>query len=1165
MVVRNGVARRDAASGVQTIAAEERAGGGTEIELFDACCDPGGERLIFGFLPPEEFKRRIPERLNLDRIAFARSSGRKIRIHPGEVRRAEDQAGFFVHDDAVRRSGPVMFDDRPEHVAQLAPAAGGVENPVRMVFRIVACRHDEVERRVARVAVPVVEAADHIRDRAVFFEAGELADDRRGLRLELPFDEPAQRDQRVAPPVEEPGVAGDDRVFAVALHDEPPHGRCEERGRIHLRRDAVVAAGRKLRAPGRGPGRADFGGEHGAAAAGEVDLDIAGAEEIGLILEPVITFGGQVHQIIPLRFAVEGAVFDFHLKRAVGRGEFKAAPGFPDRFREALFGTRVGFGQLVVDAVLEVGPQDQPHRGRVAEFARFALRIGGRPVEAEADRISFFGSGEVDDEPHTAALAGRDREDPARPVVRHGGERSDRTQVERLRITVDLKPAAQPREHRAAVDRIVRIHVCGENRFVLACDFAPGSAEEAHASEVVRREGEQLAVPDFRAGIRQADAAARTGRQLQQVAVRPPDLPVRAEAADLDSEVAAVRSRVFGQHGENDVAAVFRRQAAAGEHGPAVSENGQAEAVFALGQQDVAGRNHDMPRRVAFGPVVGHWRQSGFGKRRAETFGVGQHGGAGAGFSGGQPGELDLDGHRHRLGALAARPLRFVSGGSCGDPVVVESDAECAARLKFVRKQRAAAQEADRLFGQQLGAAVRRQVAFPAHARRMIAVEVQQREDHVPVRRSAADGQHVAGPLLDQLDLRVGLKGGMVGEQRIELADQFDEVRFRSPVQRGVAVHVDLLGGVEFRSVRKAERAVFGEHCGNHEPELRIGFSRSGEPGVVMGFGEVDERPAGLAAAVDIRKIARDLVAGIVLEEFGVSPVETGPAEQVLLHLQRTAESLQQKDRVRIFAADLRDDVLPRLGRQHVARVAAEAVYPPPAPEQENLGHEPVHLRLPVVQLAEVGPGDAPRAGTHEGSVRLAHKVIRMLHLQLRRPAGVIDRDIHEDASAAGMHLIDEFAELLHRRRFRVEIGQRRVDAEVVERGERAAVPAHAPVLRRHRVNRQQLQNPAAEPVENMVELRGELPERSRGRNDGVVFGVEFFDRLRRRLRNRPCAVHAELPHEGRIHRVAADAGGGFDLQPEVAGVGPLDAGAAGRHETALRFEDADLDQRQRE
>lgn len=48
---------------------------------------PGGERLIFGFLPPEEFKRRIPERLNLDRIAFARSSGRKIRIHPGEVRR----------------------------------------------------------------------------------------------------------------------------------------------------------------------------------------------------------------------------------------------------------------------------------------------------------------------------------------------------------------------------------------------------------------------------------------------------------------------------------------------------------------------------------------------------------------------------------------------------------------------------------------------------------------------------------------------------------------------------------------------------------------------------------------------------------------------------------------------------------------------------------------------------------------------------------------------------------------------------------------------------------------------------------------------------------------------------------------------------------------------
>ncbi|MPM99397.1 hypothetical protein SDC9_146588 [bioreactor metagenome] len=64
-------------------------------------------------------------------------------------------------------------------------------------------------------------------------------------------------------------------------------------------------------------------------------------------------------------------------------------------------------------------------------------------------------------------------------------------------------------------------------------------------------------------------------------------------------------------------------------------------------------------------------------------------------------------------------------------------------------------------------------------------------------------------------------------------------------------------------------------------------------------------------------------------------------------------------------------------------------------------------------------------------------------------------------------------------------------------------------------MDRQQLENPAAEPVENMIELRRELAEGSRRGDDGIIRRVQRGDRIGQRGGNRFFAVFPELTDEG--------------------------------------------------
>ena len=304
----------------------------------------------------------------------------------------------------------------------------------------------------------------------------------------------------------------------------------------------------------------------------------------------------------------------------------------------------------------------------------------------------------------------------------------------------------------------------------------------------------------------------------------------------------------------------------------------------------------------------------------------------------------------------------------------------------------------------------------------------------------------------------------------------------------------------------------------------------------------------------------------VILEQFGICPVESGAAEQTFGYPHRTAQSLQQKDRFRILGADFCDNIFPGFIRQHITGVAAEAVNALAAPVQEHFRHQRMHFRLPVLQFAEVGPGHAPGAGGDKGAVLFPDKPFRMIYLNFRRPAGMIDRNINKNPGIAGVDSINQLHELLHRRGFDVKFGIRRIDVEKIQRRERTAETSHPGISCRFGVDGQQLDDPASQLLSNKIKIADHLPESAGRRNHGVTFFVKQADRFGFFLAHCPPGqIGAELPHEQRVHGIGADFGRGFHF---YFGVFPLDPDrppGAVFQKPCLGFETADFDQRQRD
>ncbi len=203
----------------------------------------------------------------------------------------------------------------------------------------------------------------------------------------------------------------------------------------------------------------------------------------------------------------------------------------------------------------------------------------------------------------------------------------------------------------------------------------------------------------------------------------------------------------------------------------------------------------------------------------------------------------------------------------------------------------------------------------------------------------AEDGDDVAGALGDDAEGGVGVKGGVDFEEGVEAADPVDLVGGVAPVEAVGVVYVDLLGGVPFESVGEAEGAVEGGEGAEGGAEAGEGGGGGGEAGVVVGFGEVDEVAFGAGGVEAGGEVVFELLAVVVLEDFGVGPVHAGGVEELFGDGGIAAEAFEHEDGLGVLEADFGDDVFPGGGGDFVAGVAAEAVDAVFAPEEEDVGH----------------------------------------------------------------------------------------------------------------------------------------------------------------------------------------------------------------------------------
>ena len=198
-----------------------------------------------------------------------------------------------------------------------------------------------------------------------------------------------------------------------------------------------------------------------------------------------------------------------------------------------------------------------------------------------------------------------------------------------------------------------------------------------------------------------------------------------------------------------------------------------------------------------------------------------------------------------------------------------------------------------------------------------------------------------------------------------------------------------------------------------------------------------------------------------------------------------------------------------------------------------------------------------------EAAVGLAAEPLRVVRLQRGGPARVVRREVDEEPRAARVDRVRELAELVERRRRRVELREAGVHREEVRRGERRAEAAHPRERRRDRMHRQQLHDAEALVEEDRVEARDEVAQRALARDGGPARRVERGGAVGERGRALERAVRAELAREGAVDRAPADRPGGGDLHEHVAALGPERAVRALGEEAGLRVERADVDERE--
>jgi hypothetical protein len=528
---------------------------------------------------------------------------------------------------------------------------------------------------------------------------------------------------------------------------------------------------------------------------------------------------------------------------------------------------------------------------------------------------------------------------------------------------------------------------------------------------------------------------------------------------------------------------------------------------------------------------------------------------------------LEMAEHVHRLGAQAlclagrgAGERRFQGLENAVHPVWLIRQAEHFAGLERI----GIVLLVHRVPGKQVGSEGGK-VAMPFNKSLLRGIQVG--EDEQPVVARGIGAQDCGGIVVvagDHFDPGAGVEGGVCFHDGVDAAQPVDHIGFRAPVEGVGVVHVDLLLGKPLDAVGEAERTVMRGERAERGAEAGEGMRGGGEPGVVVGFAEVDQVAFGFRHPDAFGQIAVDLPLVVVLEDFGIGPVHAGIGEQAFGHVLVAAKPFEHENGVGIFHAHLGNDVFPCREGHLVAGVAAEPVDAPAAPEEEDIGHVVPKTARVVVQFRKVFPQHAPGPRRHERAVVVVVEPFGMVDLQVRCPAGVVDRHVEVDARIAPVHFVDEFLELVERRGLLVELGEGGIDIEQIHYGKGAAEAPHAGVGGRGGVDRQQLHDLAAQGADNKVEFLDEVAERSGLWKHGIARFVELPDGVFLVGGDGPAEFClAELADKGGVHRVAGAGFGGLDLHDGVAAIGPQDFIGAIGDEIGFGLETADTEQGQ--
>ena len=218
-------------------------------------------------------ERVEPERLDLDRLADARRHDpvADLGVHPGELhaRLAGGEQAVVVERgcrSACRARSPSRIACDRRRASALRSRGGAL--PARGLdgARGIVHGDDVPERRVDRVELGrVALVGEAVGQHPLGDRPGPLEQDRpRFVEPAGREAEPAQRDERVAAPVGEPRIAGDDGLARAAPHDVRVGGALSgesrtARRRALLRRGAARAKVSARRRPG---GSASGGAEH---------------------------------------------------------------------------------------------------------------------------------------------------------------------------------------------------------------------------------------------------------------------------------------------------------------------------------------------------------------------------------------------------------------------------------------------------------------------------------------------------------------------------------------------------------------------------------------------------------------------------------------------------------------------------------------------------------------------------------------------------------------------------------------------------------------------------------------------------------------------------------------------------------------------------------------